>query len=1244
MQVQVLPDLASDCSGVRNNSGGATISIDEALANPGSNTTLRLQDGCYLVNNFTLLQGLSDISLIGSGRDTTILKCLNDSEVGLAFVNISGLVFSDLTITGCSLSANGVNLRQAFNAINQALNLFYGIAANTTVGIFIGDTSDLHLHNMVVQNTTGIGMVAINLMGTSDMSNVTFRRNAPQLCQASLYNSLQPTVGGGLYILYADYHNLPSTISTSKLTISSSLFTSNSQCNPVVSALPLSRESTNNETQYQIGSGGGLGLTLSQVKYSVDINIVSTIFENNIALYGGGACIIYHRGVNNSIVNISGSVFQRNGVGVDNFMINQLYTTAGGLAVLLNVGFPRNHALLQDVTPPQIQSSTVLLENTNITENEAIVLAGASVVSFDSPLTTRRNQNNVMFKRCRISGNISPSAAAFGAQSVEFSGSNSGVNTVFEDVIIEENDVSSFNSTTILLAGATGRRSVATLSSINLIIRGQSRFFNNRGSALQLTRSIVTIDGDVSFSQNRGSAIILLDTSYIVLLRNSKLSFIGNIAKDAGGAILVDLASSATDTSVINDCFLWFGDLNTLCRYHGTCQDPNQLNATLVFDNNQAPLGGTIYGSRLSTCPWAVYPNGTIPPSGIAILEQFPTVTFNPSPNNTAVISTDPFVLIIENSSEPILAVPGRPVNLSVIAVDLFNQSVPTAITSSQREYARLGLSGFWFLSGLNPNPSVQATFFGEPESQINTTINVVDSFASKTLQITLQDCTFGFVLTDNKECACNQDLPSVVDCSQETYQIQVPPSFWLGNSPTGGIAYASCVFDYCDVGTKTISDGDIDSQCQSGFNLAGLMCAACQPNTSVVFGSSACRTCSNDWLALIILFAVIGILLVIAISFLGFSISEGYLNSLLFYCNVTSFYASFFAPNMSIGFILVRFVNLSLGFELCFYDGMDTLGKVGIQLLFPAYLFLIMIVIIILATLSSKISNAGFSAAKTFSTLLLLCYTSVGETCVRILGLQTLSGTNGTYYGWYTDPTVQYGNGFHGFLVFVAVALILLYILPFSIALLLPPLILRTKLSIMLKPLLDAFWNPFKPTFRFWLGFRAILRIIPFFFAVFTPYPTNCFLLIVFLMALLILHERCQPFEGKWQNILDELFMTNLLLLSAGAVFFGLTTPNSDTHIAFVSILLILTYFAFLVIITVHINIRFPVIREKIMHLVQKLKEKLQKKDENTFVDEGDPIIQKISSEENDGKAGLSTTYAELREPILAYGEGDYL
>ena len=50
---------------------------------------------------------------------------------------------------------------------------------------------------MIVQNTPGIGMVAINLMGECDMSNVTFtNNNVPDMTSSC-------GVGGGLFILYA---------------------------------------------------------------------------------------------------------------------------------------------------------------------------------------------------------------------------------------------------------------------------------------------------------------------------------------------------------------------------------------------------------------------------------------------------------------------------------------------------------------------------------------------------------------------------------------------------------------------------------------------------------------------------------------------------------------------------------------------------------------------------------------------------------------------------------------------------------------------------------------------------------------------------------------------------------------------------------------------------------------------------------------------------------------------------------
>ena len=428
------------------------------------------------------------------------------------------------------------------------------------------------------------------------------------------------------------------------------------------------------------------------------------------------------------------------------------------------------------------------------------------------------------------------------------------------------------------------------------------------GTALQLTRSVVTIYGDTSIAANEGSGIILSDSSYIILLRNSNLSFSRNKATSKGGAIFADLNSFSRDFTLIDDCFLYFEEMNS---------------TTIVFEDNRAPVGGTIYGSRLSTCPWAVYPNGTKPSSGVAFLQQLPSVTFNPSVLDSSVVSTDAFYLV-RNISQPIYAIPGKAMDLNITALDLFNQSVSTTISSGlsndTTSRSRLGNSGNWLLI---PNHTVPVTFYGMPGNEFSAIINAINSYAHLNLSVTFVNCTYGFVLhNENLSCECDLNLPYT--CNQQNFEIQVPSQKWLGNSPTGGYAYASCILDYCEAGTKIISDGDIDSQCE--YNRTGRLCGACRSYLSVVFGSNACCPCSSAYLAFIIMYVVLGIVLVLAISFLGFSISEGYLNSLLFYCNVTSFYSSFFAPSNYLGFLLVKFLNLSLGFELCFYDGMDTL------------------------------------------------------------------------------------------------------------------------------------------------------------------------------------------------------------------------------------------------------------------------------------------------------------------------------
>ena len=116
-------------------------------------------------------------------------------------------------------------------------------------------------------------------------------------------------------------------------------------------------------------------------------------------------------------------------------------------------------------------------------------------------------------------------------------------------------------------------------------------------------------------------------------------------------------------------------------------------------------------------------------------------------------------------------------------------------------------------------------------------------------------------------------------------------------NTYSDGLLYnTQCPFDYCTVSTNTPYDlqGDPESQC--AFNRAGRLCGGCKENYSLAIGSSHCIHCpNNNNLALLIFFAAAGILLVLFISALNLTVTQGLINGLIFYANVVWTYQSLF-------------------------------------------------------------------------------------------------------------------------------------------------------------------------------------------------------------------------------------------------------------------------------------------------------------------------------------------------------------
>ena len=186
-------------------------------------------------------------------------------------------------------------------------------------------------------------------------------------------------------------------------------------------------------------------------------------------------------------------------------------------------------------------------------------------------------------------------------------------------------------------------------------------------------------------------------------------------------------------------------------------------------------------------------------------------------------------------------------------------------------------------------------------------------------------------------------------------------------------------VFESSDGGdTKAVDLEDPDEQC--AFNRSGILCGACQHNHSHVFGTSACRECSSMWALLWVpVIALTGIALVVLLIVLNLTVSVGTINGLIFYANVVrANHATFFPPNTTNSFLswFIVWINLDLGIEACFYNGLDAYVKTWLQFVFPLYIWFLVITIIVLShyfTLAARLS--GRNAVPVLATLFLLSY-----------------------------------------------------------------------------------------------------------------------------------------------------------------------------------------------------------------------------------------------------------------------------
>ncbi len=747
------------------------------------------------------------------------------------------------------------------------------------------------------------------------------------------------------------------------------------------------------ELTYNIADLGGGAI---YVDGSGSVSISDCQLTNNGAGYGGGAISAY----SGSNVSISDSTLTNNSAN-EGGAINLFQSCT---LIINNTDITNNN-----MESLNISQSNVIFTGMNIVSNNGPVYAFNSRVEFNGPTTLSNN-------RGVLGGAISADQSEIyinteGVIITNNTATSGGGIFLRESALFVNEPVKIYHNTAQdgggIYAYSSRVEFQPTVPKVDaygnpLPPNKQSEITNNIAengggiyavaTTIKLTRSYVNIDSNTATAN--GGGVYLQQSSRLYLFKKEYQSWpqnmfvqlmINNNSAQYGGGIFVadDTQRSScgggrvTETDSIQtifaDCFiqtikLYSGDY--LYFYY------NYFN-TIMTNNAATQSGADIYGGLLDRCTAsqnAEYNNAS---NGLNYINN--TIK---SSTKLSIFSSPVQVIFCNNDSTTISTRKGHTFKISVMAVDQVGNPMNATILSSV-----VSESGFDRLKEGQAKQEIDNRcteleynlFSQDSSAQVELyadgpCINL--GLSRKLINISLQPCICPLGLKpiqSDIECKCDCDPNlqqyQITNCSEENGTIKLESNKWIRvANTTNGTSYvvSDCTFDYCVEKPVDISLSSPDKQCD--HNRSGILCGECEPGLSLVLATSHCKECSNLYLLLLIPFVLAGILLVALILVLNITIATGNIHGLIFYANIVAANRAIFFPSLN-NFLtaFVSWANLDLGVETCFYDGMNSQAKVLLQLVFPAYLFLLIFFIIILSrydSFSKLLSNRNPVAA----------------------------------------------------------------------------------------------------------------------------------------------------------------------------------------------------------------------------------------------------------------------------------------
>ena len=786
------------------------------------------------------------------------------------------------------------------------------------------------------------------------------------------------------------------------------------------------------------------------------------------------------------------------------------------------------------------------------------------------------------------------------------------------------------------------------------------------GGAIANLDSQAMLFGKIQFNNNsatggNGGAMALYGTSRVALNPLSTIDFVDNYALLDGGAIYFEDSVTSRQNCYVTkaECFIM---LNT------TYTSLDNASISLNFTNNSAGgYGAVLYGGQLGRCNLLFDNtiNDTCRESTVEMQENsyeimknltnleeensivLPPETLclcNNTPNELECTSVFTDTLTIQKELAP-----GQVFRIAMIARDQRNFNVPgvrvvndpvgksyplTRVTNTIT--TSLSCQNFTYrllVESTEAKPSYNfyiSGLCGRDRGHVN-------------LSITLKPCPVGFNFSPRKRaCVCTNMLNafSTVECDIDNKSINRSRNdFWINITDNYFLIYdGSCPLDYCNDSSKTviITPNEPDAQCFKGRS--GKLCGSCKSGESysLVLGSLECQqNCSHVSLLLVILFGVLGILLIVLLFILRLTVSTGTINGMIFYANIVQANHQVFLPKITSEFnfivVFISWLNLDFGIHACFFDGLNINIYSWLQFLFPLYLWILVVIIVVSAHYSQRVAKRiGHNPVAVLATVLLISYGKMLKAIIVPLSIATLKNVTQSESSihvslervWLFNGDTKYSDPGHVALVTISILVLVFLFLPYTLLLLFGHW-LQTKshwrfLSWInkLKPLMDAYYAPFKKGKCYWLGLFLLVRFVLFLSVAFTPFFNDYVINLVIVSTVIagLSMIKGQIYEKRYNDFLESSFLLNLCFLSIASSYVQSKNSSDPNEVIRVQNILshisvVIAFVYFIGIITFHTYQRLGKIAAKAFQCVNK-GYRLKNHDEKAYNEQSLEII----------------------------------